>query len=127
MAHVLFKLFTTFGVCDTLISDKGSEFIAKVTSELCNMFNIKQEFTPSFVHHCLGACERKHTDLAERFTPYISSHQWDEMLPAIIFAMNSSVNSSLGYSAFEIIFGQRPKFPLTNNLIPEQLETCPRI
>lgn len=49
-------LFTTFGSCDTLISDRGTEFTAKVTQILCHLFQIKQEFTPSFVHHCLGAC-----------------------------------------------------------------------
>lgn len=43
-------LFTTFGSCDTLISDRGTEFTANVTQTLCHLFQIKQEFTLSFVH-----------------------------------------------------------------------------
>jgi hypothetical protein len=31
-----------------------------------------------------------------------------------VFSINCSVNSSLGYSPFEIVFGSRPKFPLVN-------------
>ena len=126
VSNALFNLFTTFGICDTVISDKGSEFIARVTKEVCAMLGIEQQFTPSFVHHCLGACERTHSTLAERLTPYMKSHYWDEIVPAITFAMNSSQNSALGYSPFEVIFGQRPKFPLTNNLIPKDLQTLPK-
>lgn len=44
----LYLLFPTFGSCDTLISDRGTKFTAKVTQTLCHLFQIKQEFTPSF-------------------------------------------------------------------------------
>lgn len=44
-------LFTKFGMCDTLICDRGTEFTAKVTSELCKMMHIQHQFTPSYVHH----------------------------------------------------------------------------
>jgi hypothetical protein len=51
--------------------------------------------------------------LAERLTPYVQKDkQWDNVLPAITFAINASVNSSTKYSPFEVVFGSRPKFPL---------------
>jgi transposase InsO family protein len=71
VCNVIYRLFTTFGVCRTILSDQGSEFIAKSTKELCKLMNVPQEFTHSFVHHCLGACERSHRTLEERMTPYI--------------------------------------------------------
>lgn len=116
VSNALFKLFTYFGVCNTLISDQGSEFIAEITRELCKSLHVTQEFTPSFVHHCLGACERTHSTLAEKLTPYTSNDRksWNKFLPAVVFAMNTSANSSSGFSSYEIIYGQRPKFPLTN-------------
>jgi hypothetical protein len=46
-------------------------------------------------------------------TPYIQKgKQWDNVLPAITFAINASVNSSTKYSPFEVVFGSRPNFPL---------------
>lgn len=51
---------------------------------------------------------------------------WDEVLPAIIFAWNSSVHSTLRYSPFEVVFGQRPRFPLTNTIIPRDLDSTPK-
>ena len=118
----LFQLFTTFGTCQTLISDRGTEFTSKVTQEICRLLDVPQQFTPSFVHHCLGACERTHLTLAERMTPYMSpdKRNWQDVLPAIVFSMNNTVNSTLGYSPFEVIYAKRPHFPLSSH-IPE---TC---
>ncbi|CAG2243081.1 unnamed protein product [Mytilus edulis] len=113
VSYALFDMFCQFGVCDTIISDNGSEFISNCTKEVCKLLEIRQNFTPSMIHHCLGACERTHRTLAERLTPYIQKGtQWDSVLPAITFSMNASINSSTKYSPYEIIYGTRPKFPL---------------
>lgn len=103
---------TDFGVCNIIISDQGSEFIAKVTSELCKMLHVAQQFTPAFMHYCLGACERVHATLAERLTPYMTNDKsnWEECLSSIVFSINCSVNTSLGYSPYEIVFLRRPSF-----------------
>jgi hypothetical protein len=54
--------------------------------------------------HCLCAFERTHRTLNERITPYISQgKQWDDTLPAITFANNCSVNSSIKYSPCEVL------------------------
>ena len=114
VSEAMYSLFTTFGVCDTILSDHGSENIAAVTREVCKRMGIAQQFTPSFTHHCLGSCERVHKTLEERLTPYVDAKRrdWDVHLSSVVFAINQSVNSSTGYSPFEVIFGCRPKFPL---------------
>lgn len=40
-------------------------------------------------------------------------NNWDIMTPVVVFSMNNAVNSSTGYSPFEILYVQRPKFPLS--------------
>lgn len=79
VATSLFKLFSMFGVCNILISDNGSEFTAKFTKEICRLLDIPQQFTPSFVHHCLGACVRTHYTLATKLTPCMHTNfrNWD--------------------------------------------------
>ncbi|VDI41968.1 Hypothetical predicted protein [Mytilus galloprovincialis] len=114
VSHALYKIITQFGVFDTLISDHGSEMIGKCTKEICRLLDIKQQFTPSFTHHCLGTCERSHRTLAERITPYLLNNtNWEDFIPSIVFSMNNSVNEGTKYSPFEIIYGQRPSFPLS--------------
>ena len=115
VASALTQVFTKYGVCQTLISDMGSENISKCMKEVFRQLHIQQEFTPSFVHSCLGMCERSHKTLAERLTPYVNSkcNNWLDVLPSITFSFNQSVNASTGYSPHEIVFGHRPHFPLT--------------
>ncbi|VDI41409.1 Hypothetical predicted protein [Mytilus galloprovincialis] len=84
-------MFTTYGVCQTLISDRGSEFTNKCTAELCKLLEVTQEFTPAFAHHCLGACERQHRTLAERLTTHVlKGKSWENELHSVTFSMNSS-------------------------------------
>lgn len=130
VSEALFDLFTQYGVCDTLISDQGREFTAKVTTEICKLLGIQQQFTPSFVHHCLGACERSHRTLATKLTPFMNAqcNNWDLMTPAIVFSMNNATNSSMGYSPFEVVYAKRPKFPLSPNTadlksVPKDLQS----
>lgn len=119
VSEAIFSLSTTYGVPQTLISDQGQEFVGKCTQKVCLLLGLKQELIPSFIHHCLGACERTHRTIAERLTPYVQNNeQWQDVLPAVIFSINSSMHGSSHYSPFEIVYGQRPHFPLTN-MVPE--------
>ena len=126
VASALTQVFTKYGVCQTLISDMGSENISKCMKEVCRQLHIQQEFTPSFVHSCLGMCERSHKTLTERLTPYVNSkcNNWLDVLPSITFSFNQSVSASTGYSPHEIVFGHRPHFPLTAAK-PTDFDTIP--
>ena len=105
-------LFAQFGTCDTLNCDRGSEFTAKVTSELRKMLHIQQQFTPSFVHHCFGACERRHQTLATRLKPFMNDkcNNWDQMVNLVVFSMNNSVNASSDIHHLKLYMGRGQSF-----------------
>ena len=46
VSSALYNLFTTFGGCGTIPSDQGTEFTAQVTSEVCRLMGLSQQFTP---------------------------------------------------------------------------------
>ena len=121
VASGLTQIFAKYGVCNTLISDRGTEFTSACKAEVCRQLCISQEFTPSYVHHCLGACERSHMTLEERLSFYVNknSNNWVDFLSSITFSINQSVNAGLGYSPHEIIFGQIPKFPMVTPQITD--------
>lgn len=124
VSHALFQLVCNFGVCDCIISDNGSEFISQCTREICRLLAIVQNFTPSFIHHCLGLCERTHRTVAERLTPFFKKGvQWDSILQAITFSCNISANASSKYSPFEVLYGLRPKFPLAVSSLGTNFKT----
>jgi len=68
------------------------------------IFTMEQEFTPPYVHHCMGACERTIASIAERLTPDItdSIRTWDK-----------------------IIFGARPKLSLLSTSHSLDLNNIP--
>uniref|UniRef100_A0A8W8NWB7 Ion transport domain-containing protein n=1 Tax=Magallana gigas TaxID=29159 RepID=A0A8W8NWB7_MAGGI len=86
------------------------------------MLHVAQQFTPAFMHHCLGACERVHATLAKRLTPYKTNDKsnWEDCLSPIVFSINCPVNTSLGYSPYEIVFLRRPTFPLVKGCMKDQ-------
>ncbi|CAG2185962.1 unnamed protein product [Mytilus edulis] len=97
VCEVIYRMFTQFGVCKTLVSDRGSEFVNQCTAGLCKLLEVTQEFTPAFAHHCLGACERQHRTLNERLTAHVLKDKlWETEINSVTFSMNSSVNSSQG-------------------------------
>ncbi|VDI15243.1 Hypothetical predicted protein, partial [Mytilus galloprovincialis] len=107
--------------------DRGSEATARAIKEVCRLLEINQQYTPSFTHHCLGLCERTHRTFAERMTPYIQQGKhWEDMVPSILFSLNSTANDSVKYSPFEILYGSRPKFPLSGHVRDLNLASIPK-
>ena len=43
----LFQLFTTYGVCETLLGDQDSAFKSQVTHKVCRLLEVPQQFTPA--------------------------------------------------------------------------------
>ena len=127
VASGFMQLFTKHGVCDTLLSDSGVENVSNVMAEVCRQLCIPQEFSPAFVHKCLGAVERVHRTMSERLTPYMNSrlNNWIDILPFITFSINQSVHSGSKHSPHEIIYGQRLKFPLSPPTPPPDFDTIP--
>ena len=127
VANVLFKLITQLGVCKTIVSDQGSEFMGKCFREVTRLLGIEQEHTPSYAHHCMGACERPHRTIAERLTPYlVKGKHWEDVLPAIVFSLNNCPNNTSKYSPFEVVYGTRPRFPLSIHIEDCDLSTIPK-
>ncbi|CAC5403777.1 unnamed protein product [Mytilus coruscus] len=57
--------------------------------------------------------KRSHRTLAANYTVLLNNTNWEDFIPSIVFSMNNSVNEGTKYSPFEIIYGQRPSFPLS--------------
>ena len=125
MAECIMTLISTYGCPQVIISDQGKETMSKAMKEVCASLNIPQQFTPSFVHHCLGACERTHRTVEERLTPYCKDQTWTTMLAPVVFSINNSVNHTLGYSPHEVVFLERPAFPLSSAYRGPDMDALP--
>ena len=61
-----------------------------------------------------GALERFHQTLKNMLQAYClqEKRKWDEGLPLLLFAVRESVQESLGFNPFELVFGHIPRGPM---------------
>jgi hypothetical protein len=78
--------------------------------------NIKHVTTSPYHPQCNGLTERFNRTLCallEKNGEY--DDRWHEMLTAIIFAYRTSIQSSTGYSPFELLYGRKPSLSMHGN------------
>ena len=112
------KLFNDFipkfGFPDKIHHDRGQEFNSELFEELHRLAGIQMSNTTP--HHPMGngAAERMNRTLIGmlRSVPEDQKCKWKDHLPALLFAYNSTVNKSTGYSPFFLTFGRESRLPI---------------
>ena len=103
-----------------LYSDNGSNFCSNLFKELCKSYKIKQIFGSAYKPSTQGIVERVNGSLKTALRTYARDglSSWDENLPAIVFALNTSVAYSTGYTPFFLVHGSHPRLPV-DALLPD--------
>ena len=105
----LIKFFTLFGLPKSIQSDQGTNFMAHAFQQVMNQLGIKQYKSSAYHPESQGALERFHQTLKTMIKMYSieNSKDWDEGVHLLLFAVRESVQESLGFSPFELVFGAR--------------------
>ena len=107
----------------SILSDRGRNFMSKLVSALCDIFQVTKLRTSSFHPQTNGICERQNSTLAQCMRAYCHENQenWTDYLPSIMmaFRMTPGVQTT-GFSPFEILFGRKMKLPIDVSLVPQQ-------
>ena len=124
IADILYNEFITrYGATRSIVSDRGRNFMSKLVSALCELFEIKRFHTSSYHPQTNGTVERAKSTLLQALRSYISKDQgnWPKLLPSIMMAFRSMPNTeSTGYSPYEMVFGETMNLPIDTSLIPKQ-------
>ena len=110
----LIKFFTLFGLPKSIQSDQGTNFMAHAFQQVMNQLGIKQYKSSAYHPESQGALERFHQTLKTMIKMYCieNSKDWDEGVHLLLFAVRESVQESLGFSPFELVFGHAVRRPL---------------
>ncbi|UYV65871.1 K02A2.6-like, partial [Cordylochernes scorpioides] len=103
-----------------LISDRGSQFTSNLMKEVMKMCKVKHCFTTSYHPQTNGLTERLNRTLVNMISMYVNTDQknWDEILPFITHAYNTTIQETTGYSPFFLLFGREPMSLLDDENIP---------
>lgn len=116
-AHAVNKLvneiFTRFGIPEVLHSDQGTHFTARLLTDVARELGIRCSTTPAY-NPKSNPVERAHRDLGTmlRASAEEADQPWEKVLPQCVFAINTSLHSSIGMSPYRALFGRDPATPL---------------
>ena len=121
VSKALVKFFTTVGLPKTVQSDQGSNFMSKVFKQVLGQLGIEHVTSSAYHPESQGALERFHQTLKNMLKTYCLEKEknWDEGVPLLLFAVRESVQESLGFSPFELVYGHEVRGPL--KLLKERL------
>jgi transposase InsO family protein len=111
-------VFARFGCPDTLISDRGINFLSMVVKRLCALLAVHRSHTSSYNPQANGAAERFNSTILTSLRCYLEKQEdWVDFIPAILMAYRSTVaTSSSMYSPFYIMHGVPFRLPVDTEL-----------
>ena len=87
--------------------DRGTEFMAKVISLLRDDYNITCRLITTRNPQANAILERAHQTIGNIIcSSQLEKPNWEEILSAVIFAMRSTVHTTLSATPMQLVFGQ---------------------
>ena len=129
LARIELSLVNTSGRVDfsrpVIVSDRGQNFMSKLVSALCELFQVTRHHTSSFHPECNSVVERTNSTLAQAIRSYcnVEQNNWHKQLPAIMMAFRNAQSATTGYTPYELVFGRQMRTPLDTALIPKETLT----
>ena len=119
MAKMVAKVFyehfiVIFRVPAKLLSDRGVNFTSALVEELSSAFGIQKCRTMAYHAQCNGQVEHFHQTLFHMIgkLSHDKKAQWEQHLPELLQAYNSTRSAVTGYSPYYLMFGRHAHLPV---------------
>ena len=99
------------GLPDTIVSDRGPQFVSEVWKHLCRILRIGPRLSTAFHPESDGQTEIFNKEMERYLRTYVDYLQtnWKELLPMAEFACNNAPSSSTKVSPFFATRGYNPR------------------
>ena len=107
---VLIKWIYRYGKPKTILTDNGKCFTGGKFKDFCRKYGIEQRFSSPFQHQSNGLAERTIRTVRDMIVTSrgdTDKRSWWQIVPKIEFCLNATVQSTTGYSPFEVVFGRK--------------------
>jgi hypothetical protein len=103
------------GLPYSIVSDRDSKFTSRLWQEFMEIWSVKSKMSTAFHPQTDGQTERMNRTLEEMLRHVINPamDNWEQVLPQLQFAYNSSVQASTRVTPFMAAYGHEPRSPLT--------------
>lgn len=104
-------IFLNFGVPEQFVCDNGVQFASKDLRAFMSRYKVQLRFTPLY-HPQANPCEIANKAIVNAIRTFVVQQEnqktWDEKIPHIAHALNSTVHLSTDLSPFHIVLGRNP-------------------
>ena len=106
-------VFTRHGAPKELLSDRGRTFINQTLDELCGQWKVQQTFSTAYHPQTNGLVERYNKTLVETLAKLClkKPQEWDEMIPAALFAYRTARHETTKRTPFFMMYGREATYP----------------
>ena len=114
IAKVLIEqIVCRYGCPQTLLSDRGTEFLNDLADETYKLLNIKKLNTSGYTPQTSVLVEKFNHTLIQAISQYVASNQrdWDEFLNYACFQYRSIKNETTQESPYYLLFYLQMKMP----------------
>ncbi|CAF0929655.1 unnamed protein product [Brachionus calyciflorus] len=114
ISKLILSFMLKFGLCINILTDLGTNFQAELLRKIYELLDVNQLRTTAYHPECDGLTERFNPTLKTMISCFVNEHQndWDELLPFLAFAYNTSTHATTNYTPYEVMFGRAQKIPL---------------
>ena len=102
------NLICIYGIPKTILTDRGTPFMAGLTKEMMKQLGVKHSCTTAYHPQCNGCVEHFNGTLKDMISKYVNTAQdnWDTLLPLLTFAYNTAQHSATGFTPYKLLFGR---------------------
>ena len=103
----------TYGVPVAITTDRGSQFLSSIWTQLMSQWGIKTITTAAYHPEANGLVERLHRRLKEALIALSNDHpvEWFWKLPLALLAIRTTLKPDIGASPADLVFGDALALP----------------
>ena len=112
--------FRPFGAPAYLVRDQGKAFMGHVITHLCELYGVQKLRTSPYHAQTNGQVERMNQTIIRMIGKLEEDRKacWSKHLPELLLAYNATRSTVTGYSPYYLLFGRRPRIPVTTYFLP---------
>ena len=109
--HFLHHVFKRFGLHDSLISDRGPQFVSAFARELAQLLRYDVKLSTAYHPQTDGQTERTNQEIETYLRIFCANNprKWTDFLPTAEFHHNSALHSSTKVLPFSLLHRYEPR------------------